>query len=76
MIFIITQKDGKDYHQDGFRAMAKITRILVANIRGQFFFDINTAESTRYLVENFQLICCLQRVNTRHNTTTVVVQDV
>ena len=56
--------------------MAKITRILAANICKQFFFVINTAASTRYLVENFQLICYSQRVNARHNTTTMVVQDV
>ena len=35
--------------------MAKITRILAANICRQFFFVINTAGSTRCLVENFQL---------------------
>ena len=56
--------------------MTKITRILAANICRQFFFVINTATSTRCLVENFQLVCYSQRVNTRHNTTTVVVQDV
>ena len=56
--------------------MAKITRILAANICKQFFFVINTAASTRCSVENFQLICYSQRVNARHNTTTVVVQDV
>ena len=55
--------------------MAKITRILAANIRRQFFFVIATAASTRCLVQNFQLISYLQRVNPRHNTTTVVVQD-
>ena len=43
--------------------MAKITRILAANICGQLLFVITTAASTRYLVENFQLICCPQRVN-------------
>ena len=47
----------------GFSVMAKITRILAANICRQFFFLINTAASTRCLVENFQLICYLQRVN-------------
>ena len=41
--------------------MAKITRILAANIYRQFFFVINTAGSTRCLVENFQLICYSQR---------------
>ena len=56
--------------------MAKITRILAANIRRQFFFVINTAASTRCLVQNFQLICYSQRVNARHNTTIVAVQDV
>ena len=43
--------------------MAKITRILAANICRQFFFVINTAASTRSLVENFQLICSSQPVN-------------
>ena len=43
--------------------MAKITCILAANICRKFFFVINTAASTRYLVENSQLICYLQRVN-------------
>ena len=43
--------------------MAKITDILAANICKQFFSVINTAASTRCLVENFQLICYSQRVN-------------
>ena len=43
--------------------MAKITRILSVDICRQFIFVITTAASTRYLVENFQLICCAQRVN-------------
>ena len=43
--------------------MAKITRKLAANICRQFFFVINTAASSRCLVENFQLICHSQRVN-------------
>ena len=43
--------------------MAEITRILAANIRGQFFFVIATAASTRRLVQNFQLICYSQRVH-------------
>ena len=43
--------------------MAKISRILAANICGQFFFVIDTPESTRCLVQNFQLICYSQRVN-------------
>ena len=43
--------------------MAKITRILAANICRQFFFVFTAAASARYLVENFQLICYLQRVN-------------
>ena len=63
----------------GFPLMAKITRILAGNICRQFFFVINTAASTHCLVENFQLICYSQQVNAtiqRHNTTTVVVQDV
>ena len=56
--------------------MAEITRILAANIQRQFFFVITTAASTRYLVQNFQLICYSQLVNVRHNTTTAAVQDV
>ena len=43
--------------------MAEITRMLAANICRQFFFVINTAASTRCLVETFQLICYSQRVN-------------
>ena len=43
--------------------MAEITRILAANICGQFFFVITITASTRCLVENFQLICYWQRVN-------------
>ena len=43
--------------------MAKITRILAANIRRQFFFVITTAASTPCLVQNFQLICYSQRIN-------------
>ena len=43
--------------------MSEITRILAANIRGQFFFVMSTAASTRCLVQNFQLICYSQRVN-------------
>ena len=43
--------------------MAKITRILAANIPRQFFFVITTTASTRCLVQNFQLICYSQRVN-------------
>ena len=43
--------------------MAEITRILAANIRGQFFFVIATTVSTRCLVQNFQLIFYSQRVN-------------
>ena len=39
----------------GFPVMAKITRILAANIRRQFFFVITTTVSTRCLVQNFQL---------------------
>ena len=49
--------------EGGFPVMAKITRILAANICGQFFFVTSTAVSTRCLVENFQLICYSQRVN-------------
>ena len=47
----------------GFPVIAKITRILAVNICRQFFFVIITAASTRFLVENFQLICYSQRVN-------------
>ena len=43
--------------------MAEITRILAANIGRQFFFVITPAASSRCLVQNFQLICYLQRVN-------------
>ena len=43
--------------------MAEITRILAANIHGQLFFVITTTASTRCLAQNFQLICCSQRVN-------------
>ena len=43
--------------------MAEVTRILAVNIRRQFFFVIITAASTHCLVQNFQLICYLQRVN-------------
>ena len=57
--------------------MAEVTRILSANIRRQIFFVITTITSTRCLVQKFQLICYSQRVNaTRHNTTTVAVQDI
>ena len=45
--------------------MAEITLILAVNIRGQFFIVITTAASTRCLVENFQLICYLQRINAK-----------
>ena len=43
--------------------MAEITRILAANIHRQFFFVITTTAGTRYLVQNFQLICYSQGVN-------------
>ena len=43
--------------------MAEINGILAANICRQFFFVVNTAASTRCLVEKFQLICYSQRVN-------------
>ena len=46
-----------------FLVMAKITRILAENICRQFFFVINTEESTRRLVGKFQLICYSQRVS-------------
>ena len=35
--------------------MAEITRMLVANIRRQFFFAFATTASTRCLVQNFEL---------------------
>ena len=56
--------------------MVEITGILAANIRRQFFFVIITTASTCCLVQNFQLICYSQGVYARHNTTTVVVQNV
>ena len=43
--------------------MAKITRMLAANIRKQLFFVITTTASTRCLVQNFKLICYSQRAN-------------
>ena len=43
--------------------MAEITRILAANIRRQFFFVITTTVSTCCLVQNSQLICYSQRIN-------------
>ena len=56
--------------------MTEITHMLSANIHRQLFFVTTTTASTRSLVQNFQLICYSQRVNSLHNTTTVVVQDV
>ena len=49
--------------------MAKITRILAANIRRQFFFVITTVASSRWFVQHSQLICYSQRVNatSQHN---------
>ena len=41
--------------------MAKIARILAANIPRQFFFAITTTASTRCLFQNFQLTCYSQR---------------
>ena len=46
-----------------FSAMAEITRKLAVNIRGQFFFVITTTASTRWLAQNFELICFSKRVN-------------
>ena len=44
--------------------MAEITRMLAAkNTRRQFFFVIATTTSIRCLVQNFQLICYVQRLN-------------
>ena len=51
------------YGKDRFPVMAEITRILAANIPRQFFFVVTTTASTRYLVQNFQPICYLQRVS-------------
>ena len=59
-----------------FLSWQKSLRILAVNIREQFFFVIITTASTRCFVQNFQLICYSQRVNARHNTTTVEVQHV
>ena len=54
--------------------MAKITRILAENIPRQFFFVITTTASTRYLVQNFQLICYSQRVNATSQCNNVAVR--
>ena len=43
----------------GFPVMAKITRMLAANTRRQFFF----VTFHHCLIDNFQLICYLQREN-------------
>ena len=51
------------YLKGGFPVMAEITRILAANICGQFFLVITTTASTRCLVQNFQPVCYSQRVN-------------
>ena len=53
----------KNENKGGFPVMAEITRQIAANVRRQFFFVITTTASTRYLVQNFQLICYSQRVN-------------
>ena len=49
--------------------MAEITHIFAANLCRQFFFVITITANTRCLVQNFQLICCWQRVNatSQHN---------
>ena len=53
-----------DFNTRGeFPVMAKLTRILAANIPRQLFFVIITTASTRCLVQNFRLICYSQRVN-------------
>ena len=49
----------------GFSLMTEITRILAVNVRRQFFFVITTTTSTHCLVQNFQLICHMQRVNAK-----------
>ena len=43
--------------------MTEITRMLAASNRRQIFFVITTTASTCCLVENFQLICFLHRIN-------------
>ena len=65
MIAMIHNALVKTRPKSGFPVMIEITRMLAANIRRQFFFVITTTASTRCLVENFQLICCSQRVNAR-----------
>ena len=60
--YIITKIGNRDL-KGGFPVMAEITHILAENIRRQFFLVINTAASTRCLVQHFQLICYSQRVN-------------
>ena len=50
-------------HNGGFSVMAEITRMLAANTCRQIFFVITNTASTCCLVEDFQLICYLQRVN-------------
>ena len=49
--------------QGGFLVMAEITHMLPANICRQFVFVITTTANTRWMVENFQLICYSQWVN-------------
>ena len=62
--------------QGRFPVIVEVTRMLAANIRRQIFFVIATTASARCMAQNFQLICYSQRVNARHNTATLVVQDV
>ena len=44
--------------------VVEITRIPSGNIYRQFFVVVTSTANTRCLVQNFQLICCSQRVNT------------
>ena len=61
------------YHKGGFPAMAEITRILAAKIRRQFFFLIRVLTAWFKIVNLFAV---RSESMPRHNTTTVVVQDV
>ena len=67
---------GYELLKGGFPVMEEIARILAANICGQFFCVITTTASTRCLVQKFQLICYLQRVNATSQYNDIVVEDV
>ena len=56
--------------------MAETTRKLAASTRWQFFFVASTTASTGCLVQNFQLICYLQRVSATSQYNNVAVRDV